>query len=168
MKELEWTHVTHSFAPIFDENSRVLILGTAPSVKSRENHFYYGHPQNRFWKVLAAVTEKSVPQTIAEKKSFLLGAGIAVYDVIESCDIKGSSDSSIRNVVPAELSSILHKTGDLPIFGNGGTAFRLYQKHQQKVTGIPMVLLPSTSPANAVWSLERLIEAWKTEILPFL
>lgn len=168
MKEVSWERVTHSFLPICNQNSKVLILGTAPSVKSRENQFYYGHPQNRFWRVLAGITGAQVPQSIEEKREFLLSKGIAIYDVIESCDILGSSDSSIRNVVPADLSGILQITGKIPIFGNGGTAFRLYQKHQQKTTGIPMVLLPSTSPANAAWNLERLKEAWGKELNPFL
>lgn len=168
MKEENWERVTHTFLPICNRHSKVLILGTAPSVKSRENNFYYGHPQNRFWKVLAATCGVQVPETSEEKKTFLLSNGIAIYDVIESCDIKGSSDSSIRNVVPANLSEILNITGEVPIFGNGGTAFRLYQKHQQKQTGIPMVLLPSTSPANAAWNLERLIEVWGKELKPYL
>lgn len=168
MKEATWERVTHTFSPVFNEDSKVLILGTAPSVKSRENHFYYGHRQNRFWKVLAEVTGAKVPESIEEKKGFLLLHGIAVYDVIESCDIKGSSDSSIRNVVPANLSGILETTGQIPIFGNGGTAFRLYKKHQEKETGIPMILLPSSSPANAAWSLQRLVETWKDRLNPYL
>mgnify|MGYP000907446066 CR=1 FL=1 len=168
MKETHWERINHTFLPVFDEKSKVLILGTAPSVKSRENHFYYGHPQNRFWKVLAAVTAAEVPKSIDDKKVFLLSKGIAIYDVIESCDIKGSSDSSIRNVVPADVTAILKTTGRIPVFGNGNAAFRLYQKHQQKKTEIPMVLLPSTSPANAAWRLERLTEAWGTALRPFL
>lgn len=168
MKEIPWERVTQKFLPVFDQNSKVLILGTAPSLKSRENQFYYGHPQNRFWKVLAGVTGLAVPQSNEEKKAFLLEQGIALYDVILSCDIQGSSDSSIRNVVPTDLSTIFQTTGKIPIFGNGGTAFRLYQKHQQKTTGIPMVQLPSTSPANATWNLERLIEVWGKELQVFL
>ena len=168
MKETEWERVTHTFLPIYNKESKVLILGTAPSVKSRENHFYYGHPQNRFWKVLAEVTRSNLPLSIEEKKDFLLANGIAIYDVIESCDIQGSSDRSIRNVVPADLTEILNITGKIPIFGNGGTAFRLYQKHQEKQTEIPMVLLPSTSPANASLNLQRLTEAWRTQLAPYL
>ena len=99
--------VSHEFEPVFDKNSRVLVLGTFPSVKSRENQFYYGHPQNRFWKIIARLTESEVPETIADKKKILLDHGIAVWDVIASCEIRGSSDSSIRNVVPADLSRIL-------------------------------------------------------------
>lgn len=168
MKAQTWECVTHSFLPIYNEDSKVLILGTAPSVKSRENNFYYGHPQNRFWRVIAEITKASLPQSIEEKKAFLLSKGIALYDVIESCDIQGSCDSSIRNVVPADLSEIIKTTGRIPVFGNGGTAFRLYQKHQYRQMGIPMILLPSTSPANAAWNLQRLTDAWESKLKPYL
>ncbi|WMI80830.1 DNA-deoxyinosine glycosylase [Anaerotignum sp. MB30-C6] len=168
MKEAGWQRVTQTLSPVYNSDSRVLILGTAPSAKSRESKFYYGHPQNRFWKVLAEVTGVDVPQNIEEKKALLLSQGIAIYDVIKSCDIQGSSDSSIRNVVPTDLSEILKTTGQIPIFGNGGTAFRLYKKHQEKETGIPMILLPSSSPANATWNLQRLIEAWKSQLELYL
>lgn len=168
MKEAGWQRVTQTLSPVYSSDSRVLILGTAPSAKSRESKFYYGHPQNRFWKVLAEVTGVDVPQNIEEKKALLLSQGIAIYDVIKSCDIQGSSDSSIRNVVPTDLSEILKTTGQIPIFGNGGTAFRLYKKHQEKETGIPMILLPSSSPANATWNLQRLIEAWKSQLELYL
>lgn len=156
--------MVHTFPPVCNENSRLLILGTAPSVKSRENQFYYGHPQNRFWRVLAAICGEETPLEREEKRLFLLRRGIAVYDVIESCDIQGSSDSSIRNVVPANLDGILRQTGEIPIFGNGATAVRLYKKHQQETLGIPICQLPSTSPANAAWSLERLIAAWRAAL----
>ena len=151
---------SHLFAPVFDERSRILILGTFPSVKSREVGFYYGHPQNRFWKVLAALTEEPVPQSIEEKKALLLRHGIAVWDVIASCDIVGSSDSSIRNVVPADLGIILNHCQIEKIFANGSTAAKLYQKYQKAATGMEIVTLPSTSPANAAWSLERLCACW--------
>ena len=151
---------SHLFAPVFDENSRILILGTFPSVKSREMGFYYGHPQNRFWKVIAALTEEEVPQTIEEKKAVLLRHGIAVWDVIASCDIAGSSDSSIKNVVPADLKRILDHCRIEKIFANGATAARLYEKYQRAETGMEIVTLPSTSPANAAWSLQRLCEHW--------
>ncbi|KXL52028.1 uracil DNA glycosylase superfamily protein [Anaerotignum neopropionicum] len=168
MKAQTWERVTHSFLPIYNEDSKVLILGTAPSVKSRENNFYYGHPQNRFWRVLAQITAVTLPESVEEKKAFLLSKGIALYDVIESCDIQGSSDSSIRNVVPADLSEIIQTAGRIPVLGNGGTAFRLYQKHQYRQTGIPMILLPSTSPANAAWNLQRLTDAWESKLKPYL
>lgn len=167
-EEKRWERVTQEFAPVCDENSRVLILGTAPSRMSREVGFYYGHPQNRFWKMLAAVTEEDVPQTIEEKKALLIRNHIALHDVIHSCDIIGSSDSSIRNVEPAELGKILSVTGDIPILCNGGTSYKLFVKHQEKRLGIQARQMPSTSPANAAWKLDMLVEAWKEALLPIL
>lgn len=160
-KEQTYTHVSHDFEPVFDENSKVLILGTFPSVKSRENRFYYGHPQNRFWKVIAGLTESEVPQTIEEKKKLLLEHGIAIWDVIESCDIIGSSDSSIKNVVPADIERVVANSKIQNIYANGGTAKKLYEKYSQKKTGREIIGLPSTSPANAAYSLERLLEYWQ-------
>ena len=160
-KEQTYTHVSHDFEPVFDENSKVLILGTFPSVKSRENQFYYGHPQNRFWKVIAGLTESEVPQTIEEKKKLLLEQGIAIWDVIESCDIIGSSDSSIKNVVPADIERVVANSKIQNIYANGGTAKKLYEKYSQKKTGREIIGLPSTSPANAAYSLERLLECWQ-------
>ena len=160
-KEHTYTHVSHDFEPVFDENSKVLILGTFPSVKSRENRFYYGHPQNRFWKVIAGLTESEVPQTIEEKKKLLLEHGIAIWDVIESCDIIGSSDSSIKNVVPADIERVVANSKIQNIYANGGTAKKLYEKYSQKKTGREIIGLPSTSPANAAYSLERLLECWQ-------
>lgn len=162
MKKVQtYTHVSHDFEPVFDENSKVLILGTFPSVKSRENRFYYGHPQNRFWKVIAGLTESEVPQTIEEKKKLLLEHGIAIWDVIESCDIIGSSDSSIKNVVPADIERVVANSKIQNIYANGGTAKKLYEKYSQKKTGREIIGLPSTSPANAAYSLERLLECWQ-------
>ena len=160
-KEQTYTHVSHDFEPVFDENSKVLILGTFPSVKSRENQFYYGHPQNRFWKVIAGMTESEVPQTIEEKKKLLMEHGIAIWDVIESCDIIGSSDSSIKNVVPADIERVVANSKIQNIYANGGTAKKLYEKYSQKKTGREIIGLPSTSPANAAYSLERLLECWQ-------
>ena len=160
-KEQIYTHVSHDFEPVFDENSKVLILGTFPSVKSRENQFYYGHPQNHFWKVIAGLTESEVPQTIEEKKKLLLEHGIAIWDVIESCDIIGSSDSSIKNVVPADIERVVANSKIQNIYANGGTAKKLYEKYSQKKTGREIIGLPSTSPANAAYSLERLLECWQ-------
>ena len=160
-KEQTYTHVSHDLEPVFDENSKVLILGTFPSVKSRENQFYYGHPQNRFWKVIAGLTESKVPQTIEEKKKLLLEHGIAIWDVIESCDIIGSSDSSIKNVVPADIERVVANSKIQNIYANGGTAKKLYEKYSQKKTGREIIGLPSTSPANAAYSLERLLECWQ-------
>lgn len=162
---MEYTHVTHTFEPVFNEESRILILGSFPSVKSRENQFYYGHAQNRFWKVTAAVCECDVPVGIEEKRRFLLQNRIAVWDVIASCDIVGSSDSSIRNVVGNDMSVILEKAPIKRIFANGDKAYQLFLKYCS--TGgreIEIRKLPSTSPANAAWNLARLTEAWGAEI----
>lgn len=155
------SHENHNIQPVFDKQSRILILGSFPSVKSREYHFFYGHPQNRFWKVLAGVTEEPVPINIEEKKEFLLKNHIAIWDVIKSCDITGSSDSSIKNVVPNNLNMILSDAPTLQIFTNGNVSSRLYEKYCQKDTGRSAISLPSTSPANAAFSLERLIESWQ-------
>jgi len=160
----EYSHISHTFLPVYDENSKLLLLGSFPSVKSREQGFYYGHPQNRFWKVLAAVCGCAVPQTIEEKKSMLLANHIAIWDVIDSCDIIGSSDSSIKNVVPADIAGILPKTKITRIFANGKTAGKLYNKFVRESTGMEAVVLPSTSPANAAYSPEKLVEVWSGEI----
>lgn len=152
----------HPIDPVFNENSEILILGSFPSVKSREAMFFYGHPQNRFWKVVAAVYEKKTPETVEEKKAFLLSEKIAVWDVIGSCEITGSSDSSIKNVTPNDISFILKKSRIKRIFVNGRTALKFYDKFVKKSTGMDAVCLPSTSPANAAWSLQKLTEAWKT------
>lgn len=157
----EYQRVRHEFEPVFDRDSRILILGSFPSVKSREQQFYYGHPQNRFWKVLAGLAGYPVPQTIEEKKKMLLANGIAVWDVIAECEIIGSSDSSIKNVVPADLDRILQAADIRQIYANGNTAKRLFERFQKKKCGREIIGLPSTSPANAVFSLERLLEAWK-------
>ncbi len=162
----EYQHLTHEFQPICHKGSQILILGTFPSVRSREQHFYYGHPRNRFWNVLAAITNRPVPTDIPQKKQFLEDCRIAVWDVIQSCEIVGSSDSSIRNVVPADIASLLAQAPIKAIFGNGSKACELYGKYAN--TSRPIHKLPSTSPANAAWSLERLCEAWGAAILPFL
>lgn len=160
--------VDHPFQPVFDAHSRTLILGSFPSVKSRENAFYYGHPQNRFWKVLALVLGQEAPKSVEEKKRFLMANHIALWDVIASCDITGSSDSSIRNAVPNPVGELLEGSAINRIFVNGGMAAKLYDKHLLPRLGIPAMRLPSTSPANAAWSLERLCEAWEVirEISP--
>lgn len=164
----EYEHVTHTFGPVYDKNSRILILGSMPSVKSREQQFYYGHPQNRFWKVLPAVFGEAAPDTIEEKKDFLLRNKVALWDVIASCDIIGSSDSSIKNVRENDMNVILSAANISTVFVNGGKAHELFIKycgrfvqkdvHEDKPK---LVKLPSTSPANAAWSLERLTKAWK-------
>ena len=152
--------IKHPIQPVYDKNSKVLILGSFPSVKSREGCFFYHHPQNRFWKTLAAVMDQPVPTTIEEKRTFLLNNHIAVWDTIASCTIEGSSDSSIKNVVPTDLSIILSEAPDLQIFCNGATSHQYYRKYQEKLIGRQAIRLPSSSPANAAWSLERLKNEW--------
>ncbi len=164
---MEWVKADHGFGPEYDEESRILILGSFPSVKSREQAFYYGHPQNRFWKVLAALAASAVPQTVEEKRAFLHAHHIAVYDAIESCVIKGSSDSTIRDVVPADIVPILDGSRiEGRIFTNGKKAGQMYKKYIYPKTGIPSRDLPSTSPANAAWSVDRLIAEWGRWIDP--
>lgn len=155
------TPQTHEFPPVWNADSKVLILGSFPSVKSREQKFFYGHPQNRFWKVLATVLDVPVPSDILEKKQMLLSHGIALWDVIASCDIAGSSDSSIKNVVPNDLSEMLSGSGIAHIFVNGKTAGRLYDQYLKQKTGMEAEVLPSTSPANAAYQLECLVEYYK-------
>ena len=150
----------HEIDPVYDAHSRILILGSFPSVKSREQRFFYGHPQNRFWKVIATVTDSPVPGTVEEKKILLLSHQIALWDVIQSCDIEGSSDASIKNVVPNPVGDILKKTRIEKIFGNGAKACGLYDRYLFPDIKIPIIRLPSTSPANAAYSFERLVEAW--------
>ena len=161
----EYQNITHTFEPIFDEESRILILGSFPSVKSRENNFYYGHPQNRFWKVMAKILEVEVPQTIEEKKKMLYNNHVAIWDVIHSCTIEGSSDSSIRDVQVNDFTTILEASKVERIYVNGTKAYELYHKYAENKTGIKAIKLPSTSPANAAWGLERLCEAWKEKII---
>lgn len=153
--------IVHPIPPIYNKESKVLILGSFPSVKSREQCFFYGHPQNRFWKVLAAVFGQPTPNLIEEKKAFLLQNKVAVWDVIACCEIVGSADSSIKNALPNDLAPILAQSDIKKIYVNGGTAKKLYDRHILPVTGIESTVLPSTSPANAAWSLERLVEKWK-------
>lgn len=160
----EYQHVKHGFEPVYDANSRILILGSMPSVKSREQGFYYGHPRNRFWQVMTRILDCPLPETIEEKKKMLLEHGVALWDVIQECDIIGSSDSSIRNVTAAPLGRILNTAQIKKIYGNGGTAARLYRKYQQRETGMAIQELPSTSPANAAFSLDRLVDIWNREI----
>lgn len=156
----EYKNISHTFGPVWDKDSKVLILGTFPSVKSRENNFYYGHPQNRFWKVIAAVTGNEVPETIESKKKLLIGSNIAIWDVIERCSITGSSDSSIKDVVPNNIKCILTGSSITRIYANGAKAYELYMKYSYKETGKEIIKLPSTSPANAMYTLERLIKEW--------
>ena len=163
-KKKQYETVKHTFEPVYDENSKILILGSFPSVKSREQAFYYGHPQNLFWKVIAKITGQEVPKTIEQKKRLLRNRHIAIWDVIDSCEIIGSSDSSIRNVKVNDIQSILKNSKIQVIYANGAKAYRLFQRYVTDVEGYPLHQLPSTSPANAAWNFERLCEAWK-EIL---
>lgn len=154
-------HVIHSFEPIFDHNSKILILGTFPSVKSREGCFYYHHPQNRFWKIIAYITKTSPhPKTIQEKTSILISNKIAIWDVIKSCDIEGSDDNSIKNVVPMDLSKVLNYSKIQKIFANGNQAYKLYMKYCFNKTNKEIIKLPSTSPANAAYNFNRLLLEW--------
>lgn len=167
-----YEHVVHTFGPVYDEMSKILILGSLPSVKSREQQFYYGHPQNRFWKVLAAVLGEEVPGTIAEKRSFLLRNHVALWDVIESCNIIGSSDSSIKNVKENDMRVILNRADIRAVFANGATAHTLFCRYCGQYAGgegkPALVRLPSTSPANAAWTLERLTKTWRSELSGYI
>ena len=151
----------HNIGPVHDCNSRVLILGSFPSVKSREEAFYYAHPQNRFWRILERLFASSRLDSTEEKKAFLLSHRIALWDVIGECTITGSSDSSIRDVVANDLSVITSSSRIEAVFTNGRKADALYRKYQEKETGMKAHNLPSSSPANAQWSLERLTDEWR-------
>lgn len=153
--------ITHPFPPLYNKDSRILILGSFPSVKSREQMFFYGHPQNRFWKVISSVLECEEPETIEEKKKPLFENGIALWDVIASCEITGSSDSSIRDVKVNDLTKILKEADIRQIYVNGKTAEKYFKKYIKPQIKRDAICLPSTSPANAAWSVERLVEKWK-------
>lgn len=190
-----YEHIVHPFPPLYDDNSRILILGSLPSVKSREQMFFYGHKQNRFWKVMANVLHNTmedmqneyahitdenaisdsnnmsdiyVPATIEEKKKMLHRHHIALWDAIYSCDIIGSSDSSIKNVVPTDLKPILEHSQVKKVFCNGATSAKYYKKYQEKEFGIEAETLPSTSPANAAYSVDRLVEIWSDRLGAYL
>lgn len=151
----------HTIAPVFDRHSKVLILGSFPSVKSREGNFFYHHPQNRFWRLLSMVLGVETPQTIEEKRRMLLTHHIALWDVIATCEISGSDDNSIRNVRPNDLSEILQTANISKIYLNGGKAYDLYRKYLQADIPLPTEKLPSTSPANARFNLDKLYERWR-------
>lgn len=151
----------HNIPPVYDKNSKILILGSFPSVKSREQQFFYGHKQNRFWKVLAGILDCKLPEDIPEKRRLLLEHHIAVWDVIASCTIEGSSDASIRDVVANDISCILDCADIRAVYANGGKAYEMYRKYIYPKTKREIVKLPSTSPANAGYSLEKLVAEWK-------
>ena len=165
---MEKTAQIHPFRPLYDAQSRVLILGSFPSIKSREQMFFYGHPQNRFWRVLPALFGEAVPSSVEEKKALILRRHLALWDTVASCEITGSSDASIKNVVANDLRPILNGAEIRAIFCNGGTSLKWYNKLLRDELGREAGVLPSTSPANAQWTLERLTETWKQAILPYL
>ncbi|MEA4921101.1 MAG: DNA-deoxyinosine glycosylase [Clostridiaceae bacterium] len=148
------------FEPIYSERSRALILGTWPSPKSFEQGFYYGHPQNRFWPLMAFLSGKERPASIEDKKDIILQSGLALWDTIEQCDIEGASDASIRNVEPRDITWLIERTNIEAVFCNGGKSYEIYTKHQYPKTGIAAIKFPSTSPANAAFSFERLTQEW--------
>lgn len=160
MQQLE-----HPFPPVVDADCRILILGSFPSVKSREDGFFYGHPQNRFWRMLAMVFNENLPGDIPAKRAFLLRHHIALWDLIASCEIDGSADASVKNAIPVDITRVLNIARIERIICNGRLAHRLYQRHLEPVTGIKAQALPSTSPANAAWALDRLVSAWKIALL---
>ena len=159
--------VTHVFPPVYDVNSRILLLGTIPSPRSRENGFYYSHPQNRFWRVLATLLEEAIPQTPEQKKTLLLFHHIALWDVLASCDILGASDGSIKNPVPNNLRAVLDNAPIRAVFFTGKKAWQLYARLCEPITGLPVACLPSTSPANRRCSEEALLQHYGA-ILPYL
>ncbi|WP_216662460.1 DNA-deoxyinosine glycosylase [Adlercreutzia sp. ZJ473] len=159
-------HVVHPLAPVFDERSRVLILGTMPSPKSRETGFYYNHPQNRFWKVMAALFDEPIPAANQEKKELVLAHGVALWDVLAECTIRGASDGTIAECVPNDIAWLIGQAPVEAVFCTGAKAAELYKKYCEPSTRMPCTRLPSTSPANAATSLDQLIEAYR-QILPF-
>ena len=158
--------VEHPFPPVVDANCRVLILGSFPSVRSREDGFFYGHPQNRFWPLLAAVYDEDTPASIPEKKALLLRHRIALWDVIASCEIAGSADATVKDAVPVEIARVMNAAPIERVICNGALAGKLYKRCLQPITGIKADVLPSTSPANAAWTLEKLIQAWAPFMQP--
>lgn len=152
---------SHEFSPVFDNSSEILILGSFPSVKSRQESFFYANSQNRFWKLMAQLLNESTPKDTKDKIVMLKKHKIALWDVIESCDIVGSSDSSISNVVPVDISQILSRANIIKVYANGGKAFELYNKYLYPKTKLEITKLPSTSPANAGYSFDKLLSEWK-------
>lgn len=168
MSKTEKGNAVHNIEPVYNSESRVLILGSFPSVKSRESRFFYGHPQNRFWKVLANCLDWEIPTTVEEKKEMLLNNHVAVWDVLASCEITGSSDSSIKNPVPNDIGRILSVADIKAIFVNGRTAEKYYKKFLEPILDVSAVCLPSTSPANAAINLDNLCIIWSENISAFL
>ena len=160
----EYEHVVHTFGPLYNENSRILILGSFPSPASREVGFYYGHPRNRFWQVLSDVFAVPLPESIEEKKELVLSKNLALWDVIEECDIIRASDSSVKNAIPTDIARILRETQIERIICNGALSRKIYDQCQLETTGMQAVKMPSTSPANAAWSLQKLIDEWTSAL----
>lgn len=158
---MEYAHIRHTLAPVFNAQSRILILGTMPSPKSRENNFYYMHPQNRFWRVISSVCQEPLPESNAQRTALLLKNGIALWDTLAECDIIGAADSTVKNAVPNDLSLIMNSADIKMIFTTGKTAYKYYCKYQKKQTGIDAICLPSTSPANARLGIDELINEYK-------
>lgn len=161
MEKKEYTHIEQPFEPIFNLNSKILILGTIPSVISREKNFYYSNSGNRFWKILANLFHSPIPENINEKRKLLLENGVAVWDVIQSCDIIGSKDSSIKNVVVADIPKLIENSNITQIYANGQKVAKYYTKYLRDVTGIEIITLLSTSPANRHFSDMEMISDWK-------
>ncbi|MDD7362566.1 MAG: DNA-deoxyinosine glycosylase [Peptoniphilus sp.] len=166
-REKEYETIVHPLKPLYDEKSKVLILGSFPSVKTREYGFFYGHPQNRFWPMMEKLFDETLSRDIGERREFLLRHRLAVFDSIFQCDIVGSSDASIKNVVPSNLSEIVEKADIRRVFCNGATSYKYYKKYHEKALGLAGVKLPSTSPANARYRLDDLMEEW-VQILDYL
>ena len=162
---MERITVVHPFEPLVSPESRILILGSFPSVRSREQMFFYGHPQNRFWRMLAAVYGEKVPETLAEKKDLVLSHQLALWDTVAQCSITGSSDASIRDIVPVDILRIVQPAAIHTVLCNGRLSGTLYQRYLEPVTGIAAHIMPSTSPANAAFSLEKLVECWRPLLL---
>ena len=161
-----YTHVGPGLPPLYGAQAKALILGSFPSPKSRTQGFYYGHPQNRFWPLMAALTHSPTPawEDLDAKRAIIIGSGLAVWDVIHACSIRGASDASIKDVEPNDLAALVNRLGVQAIFCNGATSGRLYRKYAQPLTGLEAVVLPSTSPANAAFTMPRLLDAWGTAL----
>jgi len=159
-----YTHVGPGLPPLYGAQAKALILGSFPSPKSRAQGFYYGHPQNRFWPLMATLTHSPTPawEDLDAKRAIIIGSGLAVWDVIHACSIRGASDASIKDVEPNDLAALVNRLGVQAIFCNGATSGRLYRKYAQPLTGLEAVVLPSTSPANAAFTMPRLLDAWGT------
>lgn len=156
--------INHPFKPIYSKDSKILILGSFPSVKSRQQNFYYAHPQNRFWKLIAKIYKANIPNNIEEKKKLILNNNLAIWDVIKSCEIEGSADSSIQNIEVSDINELINKTDITKVVFNGNKAAESYFKYNKRIENIEYITLPSISPANAQYSFERLYNIWKKEI----